>query len=253
MDKNNQGAEVALIDDLEELTIQKLEKILDDSSTDIKAELAVTNKLTPVAQQYEKLKLEMRETVKQIKTELKRNDEGMKSFNAHKSRFLSKLDCQACDKEIEDFQSALKNFKPEKPMQMESIQSYYDVPEIVTDSLYIVATKLYQEGHYQESADIFFFLTNLCCYFKDYWAGLGLAEQSNGHDDIAISAFDVMSRLDDKDPVPHILCAESHLAKKDKEMAKNKIELAKTLNCASHPIPEELQAMFAGLQTSVNN
>lgn len=107
-----------------------------------------------------------------------------------------------------------------------SFQEIFDYSEDTMKAFYNAAYTLFQRQAYAESADAFFFLTNLNPYVHAYWLGLGMSEHLNHDHSSALIAYGMAALTDPQNPLPHYHAGTCYRELQDMENALSSYDLA---------------------------
>ncbi len=127
-------------------------------------------------------------------------------------------------KEVKD---KLKNKKTLKKELSEG-KTAQEVLEISNDTMmkfYSAAYYLFENRHYDDAANAFFFLVTLNPHGYDYWVGLGMAEQLKGDFEAAIDAYEMAAMLETENPSAYLYLAKCLFAMHDRESALDALNL----------------------------
>lgn len=108
----------------------------------------------------------------------------------------------------------------------QSPQEILNLSEEEMAKCYRAAYLLFEEKHYEEAADAFFFLATLNSDRSDYWLGLGMSTQLQHDYEAAIDAYELAALCDLSSPVPYFYLAKCLFAIHDRESALQALNLA---------------------------
>ncbi len=119
-----------------------------------------------------------------------------------------------------------------RKISIETTQTGFLSPEAFTqndiDLLYKLGFSLYESGDYEKAKDIFQRLVISKPMKKEFWQALGASCQMTKNFEEALTAWSMVSLMDDLDPNAHFHAAECLLSLKNIEEASKALKAAKS-------------------------
>lgn len=103
------------------------------------------------------------------------------------------------------------------------------IPKEKIDASYDVGKELFEKKYFADACDVFFLLTQLNPYYANIWIAMGLCWQNQHNFDAALGSFAVAILLNEKNPEPYLSSIECYLSLKDKEHARETIDLVRPI------------------------
>jgi type III secretion system low calcium response chaperone LcrH/SycD len=122
-------------------------------------------------------------------------------------------------------EEAEARLKDVEDVDLLSIQELLNISEEDMDQMEKIAGDYYRKEEFQNSRDIFLFLTSIDSERWNYWLGLGMSEQMNKHYDMAATAYSMAADLNSADPSIHLYSANCLHLMNRKDEAINVLQL----------------------------
>lgn len=106
------------------------------------------------------------------------------------------------------------------------VQQILGYTDLVMEDFYKAAYHLYEQGHYEDAEDAFFFLVVLNSFHSGYWLGYGSSMQHRKDYESAISAYEMAAICEIENPIPYLQLAKCLFAIHERESALQAIDLA---------------------------
>ena len=91
---------------------------------------------------------------------------------------------------------------------------------------YEAAFHLFENERYEDAANAFLFLITLDPHNGDYWLGLGMSAQQEGHINEAIDSYELAAYYQPDNPVPYFYLVKCFFLIKDRASALEALNLA---------------------------
>jgi hypothetical protein len=181
--------------------------------------------------------------------------EGFEFFNQNKERYLSKIELDKYNSELEQYSNHLLNSPPLKDIEIKNDTTMQDILKIsdyILHCLYKVGYHLLNDNQFHKAAGIFFVLSTLNPLVKAHWMALAIAQEQDHQFQDAVKSYAMSSILDIYDPRPHLSSANCYIAQKDFDLAEDEINIA--INCIQEKDdnPEQWSEYLNNLINEVN-
>lgn len=135
--------------------------------------------------------------------------------------------------------SYITDFTSHKLSQSETLQEAFEIDPDEMEGSYAAAHEHYMNDRFEESVEMFRWLTILNPLIEKYWLGFGASQQLLKTYEGALRAYAVCTFLDPKNPYPHFHAYECYVALEDLPQAHLALEQAR--NLSQHPAYRQLK------------
>jgi type III secretion system low calcium response chaperone LcrH/SycD len=247
--------ESTVFDEIENVVLLEIGELMTESAEKLEEEWDSQNKLISPQAQQERKKLELMNSIHSIKKDCMRLDAAFEIFERNKHRFLLPEEVQNVFNDIQTVGLHLDRealLASSHHLKGKTLQEIFGISDLVLFCFYKVGHALYAEKAYRDAAQVFFFLTILSPFVKDYWLALGMAEKLSDDYEQALYAFAMASLMNINDPEPHLHATECYILLKNVPLAVAELEMAKKF-IPHHENPEKWKVHLETIQRELGH